>query len=113
MHKRLASLVCILKGDFQSPDVVPEFELIDPGPDQLAVFHIKQGLYKGTQYRVGRVTFVPKGDGFALSYVIDIINHPWWGKIKDSDKDFTMISGNILKSVMERNADDYGNFLVM
>ncbi|AVO22883.1 hypothetical protein HWB57_gp043 [Erwinia phage vB_EamM-Bue1] len=113
MRRKIAKLLCILKGDYSSPDVVPKYELIDAGEDQLSIFHITEGLYKGTQYRVGRVAFVPEGDDFKLSFVTDIIKHPYWGKIKDSDQEFDQISGNILRVMMSSNAGDYGKFLVM
>lgn len=112
MYKQLAKAICIIKGDYQSPDMVPTFELLDTDPNQLAVYMITQGLYKGTQYRVGRVGFAPEGDGFRLSFTTDVIKHPWWGKIKDSDEDFTQIAGNILCSVMQSSGDP-GQFLVM
>lgn len=111
MHKNLAKLICIVKGDYQSPDVIPQYELLDLNPDQLAVYHIKEGLYKGTQYRCGKVSFMPDGNTFKLSFTTDIIKHPWWGKIKDDDMDFTQITGNILSEIM--NSGDYSQFLVL
>lgn len=111
MYKQLAKAFCIITGGYLPPNMVPKFELLDPDPDQLAVYHITEGLYKGTQYRVGRVQFVPEGDSFRLSFTTDIIKHPWWGNIKDNDKDFDQISGNILRAVM--SSCDPSQFLVM
>jgi len=117
MHKQLAKAICIIKGDYQSPDLMPEYEVIDMGEDQISIIHITNGLYKGTQYRCGKVGFIPDGDEVCLSFTTDIIKHPWWGNIKDLDQDFTKISGNVLRAIINKivnSADvEYNKFLVM
>lgn len=113
MWKPVAKLVHLLRGDIASPLVTPKYRFIDVATDQLSIVEITNGLYGGTQLRYGEVGFIPEGDSFKLRFKTEIITHPWWGKIKDSDDDFTVISGNILREMIMLGADEPGKFLVM
>lgn len=90
------------------------YTIIDPGADQLAIVKITDGKYRGVQMRFGKVGFIEDNDGVRLSFTTDIIKKPWRLVFVDLKKDdlFTVVSGDILVDLMQKNAQEYNKFLV-
>lgn len=86
------------------------YEIIDPGEDQIAIIQINTGRFRGVQFKIGKVGFTESG----LSFQTEIVRKPWrlWYLNLSKNDLFTQVSGDILVELIQRNAQEYNKFLV-
>ena len=87
------------------------YQIIDPGEDQISIIQVDSGYFRGVQFRIGKVGMSEAG---ALSFTTEIMKKPWrlwFVSLKKNDL-FTQVSGDILVDLIQRNAQEYNKFLV-
>lgn len=90
------------------------YELIDPGKDQLSIIHILEGQYCGVKFRIGKVSWEFVEDSPRLIFTTDILKKPLRLFFKDLKNDdlFTVVAGHILLDLMQKNAQEHNKILV-
>lgn len=90
------------------------YTIIDPGEGQLAIINITAGKFRGVRFRFGKVAMNIVDGEPRLSFTTDILDKPWrllFTDLKENEL-FTEVSGDILVSLMQQNAQEYNKFLV-
>lgn len=90
------------------------YRIIDPGEDQLAIIKITAGKFRGVRFRFGKVAMNIVDGEPRLSFTTDILKKPWrlfFTDLKENEL-FTEVSGDILVSLVQQNAQEYNKFLV-
>lgn len=90
------------------------YELIDPGEDQISIIHILEGQFRGVKFRIGKVSWEWSDDIPRLIFTTDILKKPLRLLFNDLKKNdlFTEVSGHILLDLMQKNAQEYNKILV-
>ncbi|WPJ72143.1 hypothetical protein DEEACLCL_00126 [Salmonella phage CRW-SP2] len=86
------------------------YEIIDPGANEISIIRITEGKFSGVEFRFGNVSF----SGDRLSFKTEIVKKPlrlFFVSLKKSGL-FTEVTGNILLHLIQTNIAECNKFLV-